>query len=50
MYFGNHKRAIRMADFNASAVAEHAWIVGDSVDWNRVTVLDQQKNIQWNLP
>ena len=27
-----HKRALRMCDFNASAVAEHAWNAGHHVD------------------
>ena len=35
-----HKRALRMCDFNASAVAEHAWNAGHHVDWSGVTILD----------
>ena len=40
-----HKRALRMADFNVSAVAEHAWSAGHGVDWNGVTILDQHKYV-----
>ena len=29
-----HKRAVKMADFNSSALAEHAWTTGHQVDWN----------------
>ena len=41
-----HKRAVRMANLNASAIAEYAWNVGHAVDWSRVTtVLDQHQNL-----
>ena len=29
-----HKRAVRMVDFTAPAIAEHGWNAGHSVDWN----------------
>ena len=44
-----HKRAVKMADFNVSAIAEHAWNAVHSVDWNLVTVLDQHKNLHPRL-
>ena len=44
-----HKRAVRMADFNVSAVAEHAWSAGHGVDWNGVTILDQYKDLHPRL-
>ena len=40
-----HKRAVRMEDFNTSAIAEHAWNAGHGVNWNGVTVLDQPKKL-----
>ena len=44
-----HKRALRMADFNVSVVAEHAWSAGHGVDWNGVTILDQHKDLHPRL-
>ena len=41
-----HKRAVRMADFNVSAIAEHGW---NGVDWNGVTILDQHKDLHPRL-
>ena len=38
-----HKRTVRMADFNVSAIAEHTWNAGHGVDWSGVTTLDQHK-------
>ena len=41
-----HKRAVRMANLNASAIAVYAWNVGHAVDCRgRVTVLDQHQNL-----
>ena len=40
-----HKKAVRMADLNASTIVEHSWSEGQSVDLNGVTVLDQDKNL-----
>ena len=37
-----HSRAVRMADFNSSALAEHAWSAGHNVD---ITILDQHENL-----
>ena len=34
-----HKRAFRATDFNSSALAEHAWSVGHSVDWENTCIL-----------
>ena len=34
-----HKRAVMMADFNSSALAEHAWSAGHPVDWENTHVL-----------
>ena len=44
-----HKSTVRMADFNVSAIAEHAWNAGHGVDWNGVTILDQHKNLHPRL-
>ena len=44
-----HKRAVRMADFNVSVIAEHAWNAGHGVDWNGVTILDQHKDLHPRL-
>ena len=35
-----HKHACVKADFEKSAVAEHAWLSGHYIDWNNVEVLD----------
>ena len=32
-----HKRAVKGADFNSSALAEHAWTEGHPVDWQNVS-------------
>ena len=45
-----HKSTVRMADFNVSAIAEHAWNAGHGVDWNGVTILDQHKDLHPRLP
>ena len=34
-----HRRAVRQADFNSSALAEHAWTCDHAVDWSNVKVL-----------
>ena len=39
----------QIANFNASAIAEHAWSASHSVGWNGVTVLDQHKNLHPRL-
>ena len=44
-----HRRAVRMADFNSSALAEHAWSAGHNVDWSEVTILDQHENLHMRL-
>ena len=40
-----HMRAVRMADFNSSALAEHAWNADHRVDWSKVTILYQHENL-----
>ena len=40
-----HKRACIKADFEKSAVAEHAWLSGHYIDWDNVEVLDQEKDL-----
>ena len=44
-----HKRALRMCDCNASAVAEHVWNAGHHVDWSGVTILDLDQNLHRRL-
>ena len=34
-----HKRVVRQADFNSSALAEHAWNCEHPVDWSSIEVL-----------
>ena len=34
-----HRRAVRMADFNSSVLAEHAWKNDHPTDWSNTTVL-----------
>ena len=34
-----HKRAVKVADFTSSALAEHAWAEGDPVDWESMKVM-----------
>ena len=40
-----HKRACVKADFEKSAVAEHAWLSGHYIDWDNVEVLDQENDL-----
>ena len=40
-----HKRACVRADFEKSAVAEHAWLSGHYIDWDNVEVLDQENEL-----
>ena len=35
-----HKAACRLANFEKSAVAEHAWQDGHIIEWDQVTILD----------
>jgi len=44
-----HMGAVRMADFNSSALSEHAWNAGHRVDWSEVTILDQHENLHIRL-
>jgi hypothetical protein len=41
-----HGRAVVAADFNSSAVAEHAWTSGHPVDWANIKVLSVAHNYQ----
>ena len=34
-----HKRAVKSADFNSSALVEHAWTSNHPVDWDHTCVL-----------
>ena len=36
-----HRRAVINADFNASALAEHAWNNGHRIDWDNASILAQ---------
>jgi len=44
-----HMKAVRMADFSSSAIAEHAWNAGHHVDWSEATILDQHENLHVRL-
>ena len=39
-----HKRAVRQADFNSSALAEHAWNHSHPVDWSNIKVLSNPRD------
>ena len=39
-----HKRAVRQADFNLSALAEHSWTCDHPVDWCNVQVLSNARD------
>ena len=39
-----HRRAVRQADFNSSALAEHAWTCDHPVDWSNVKVLSNPRD------
>ena len=39
-----HKHAVRQADFNSSALAEHAWTCDHAVDWSNVKVLSNTRD------
>ena len=43
------QRAVRQADFNASALAEHAWTMEHPVDWDNVQVLSNPKDFTTRL-
>ena len=44
-----HKRAVRQADFNTSALAEHAWHHEHPVDWTKVEVLSNPRDCTTRL-
>ena len=39
-----HRQAVRQADFNSSALAEHAWACDDPVNWYNVQVLSNPRD------
>ena len=39
-----HRRAVRQADFNSSALAEHAWTCDHAIDWSNVKVLSNPRD------
>lgn len=45
-----NKRAVRMADINASAVAEHAWGAGHTVDWSGGHSCGPTSELNYTLP
>ena len=44
-----HKRAVRQADFNSSALAEHAWNHSHPVDWSNIKVLSNPRDTTTRL-
>ena len=41
-----HKAACRLATFERSAVAQHAWQEGHEINWDDVDILDNAKDLQ----
>ena len=41
-----HKAACRLATFDRSVVAEHAWQEDHEIEWNDVEILDTAKDLQ----
>ena len=41
-----HKAACRLAHFEKSAVAEHAWKDGHIIEWDQVTILDTASDLR----
>ena len=39
-----HRRAVRQANFNSSALAEHAWTCDHAIDWTSVKVLSNPRD------
>ena len=46
---GEHKRSVKDADFNSSALAEHAWTEGHPVDWQSVSILSSCPDYHYRL-
>ena len=44
-----HKRAVKQADFNSSALSEHVWSAGHPVDWENVSVLSNCPDYHYRL-
>ena len=44
-----HKRAVRQADFNSSALAEHAWNHSHPIDWSNIKVLSNPRDTTTRL-
>ena len=40
MWIKEHMRACRLAKFESSAVAEHAWQDGRIIEWDQVEIVD----------
>ena len=45
-----HKRAVRTADFSASALVEHIWNCGHPADWENLAILAHALDLDspWN--
>jgi hypothetical protein len=41
-----HKAACRLAAFERSVVAEHAWQDGHKINWDDVEIIDKAKELQ----
>ena len=46
---GEHKRAVKDADFNSSALAEHAWTKGHPIDGQSASVLSSCPDYHYRL-
>ena len=44
-----HKRAVKKGELEVSALAEHVWKEGHSVDWDKVAVLDHSHSLYERL-
>ena len=44
-----HKHAVKIADFNASVLAEHAWNQHHLIDWDEATILTSESNFNRRL-
>ena len=40
-----HRRAFQKADFEVSALAEHAWKLDHRVDWENIAILNQDHKL-----
>ena len=44
-----HKRVVKMADFNASVLAEHAWDKHHQIDWDKAAIFTSESNLNRRL-